>query len=103
MAQFIKIPDNEMAFVREESIVASRSIEEQAAHWIRIGRAMELSGRFNYQHVKDALKGLMSTDDLSAEEQEIYLEEFSDSMWENSPDQEAEFTKHLGNGPLVDV
>ncbi len=101
MPKSIKISDEEMNFLREEASLYSRSIAGQAEHWLRIGRAIEKSPSFNYQHIRDALSGLISPDELSAEEQEIFFDEFSDAMWEVTPEQELAFQKQLGLGKFA--
>lgn len=104
MAQSIKISDDEMMLLRKEADVSSRSIAGQAEHWLRIGRAIERSSAFNYQHIKEVLAGLANPDELSAEEQEVFFEEFSDSMWEVTSEQDAFFAKRrkLGLGVGLD-
>lgn len=101
MAQSIKLSDHGMDLVRKEIPITIRSLAGQVEYWMRIGRAIEKSGRFNYSHIKDALSGQISTDELSAEEQVIFLNEYSESMWETTSTEEADFEKYLGNGVLV--
>lgn len=101
MAQSIKISDQEMMFLREEASISSRSIAGQAEHWLRIGRAIEKSPHFSYQRIRDALSGMGSPDDLSAEEQELFFEEFSEQMWNVTPEQEAFFAERIKAGKGV--
>jgi len=102
MAQSIKISDEEMTFLRKEAKLSSRSIAGQVEHWLRIGRAIEKSPAFSYRRVQEALTGLVSPDDLNAEEQEVFFEEFEDDIWKRrTPEEEAAFVKHLGKGTLV--
>lgn len=98
MAQSIKISDKEMELLRRESSISSRSIAGQAEHWLRIGRAIEQSAAFSYQHIKDALSGMTSPDDLSPEEQEVYFSDLSDSMWETSEEEEAFYAERRKQG-----
>lgn len=91
MAQSIKLPEAEMAILREESERQSRSIAGQAQHWLRIGRAIEKSGVFDYRRIQQALEGQLETEKLSAEEQEVFFDEFANAMWESTPEQEAFF------------
>lgn len=98
MSKSIKISDEAMNLLREEASLYSRSIAGQAEHWLRIGRAIEKSPSFNYRHIKDALAGFTSPDELNVEEQEVFFEEFSDAMWEVTPEQEKAFEKQLGSG-----
>lgn len=102
MARSVKISDEEMKFLREEATLASRSIAGQIEHWLRIGRAIERSPSFNYQRIRDALQGLVSPDDLGAEEQEVFFEEFANEMSKQpSEESKAAFVRHLGKGRLV--
>lgn len=102
VARSIKISDEEMKCLREEAELSSRSIAGQVEHWLRIGRAIERSPAFNYQRVREALKGLLSPDDLSGEEQEVFFEDFADEMWKPpTAEDKAAFEKHLGKGTLV--
>lgn len=104
MAKSIKISDNEMVFLREESALSSRSVARQAEHWLRIGRAIEQAPTFNYQHIRNALAGLISPDKLSGEEREVFFDRFADSMWSKATsDEKAAFAQALGQGTLVGV
>lgn len=104
MSQTIKISDEEANILRAEAPLFSRSIAGQAEHWIRIGRAIEKSSSFNHQRIKDALQGLISSDDLNAEEGDVFLEEFSQSLGQETPQQTAYFAerKNLGLGVGLD-
>jgi len=99
--QSIKISDNEMVYLREEAKLSSRSIAGQVEHWLRIGRAIEKSSVFNYQQIRDALSGLTSPDELNAEEQSVFFEEFSDSMWDVTPEQEDYYAERRQSGKGV--
>ncbi len=98
MAQSIKISDEEMGLLREEARISSRSIAGQAEHWLRIGRAIERSPSFSYQRIRDTLSGLTSPDDLSADEQEVFFDEFADAMWQETPEQQAFFAERRESG-----
>jgi hypothetical protein len=98
MAQSIKISDEIMKALRVESELATRSLAGQAEHWLRIGRAVENSSNFSYQHIKEALSGLKSPDELMLEEQELYFEELEELMWKAPTEEEqAKFKHYLGN------
>lgn len=98
MAQSIKLSDKEMDILRKEAALSSRSLAGQAEHWLRIGRAIERSPAFNYQRIRQALTAQLSPDELNGEEQEVFLEEFSDSMWRPSPEMEAFFADRRRRG-----
>jgi hypothetical protein len=99
MAQSIKISDDEMVYIRQEASISRRSVAGQVEHWLRIGRAIESSTNFSYQHIKDALTGLLNVDELSAEEQEVFFDEFSELMWDKeTAEQQAFFADRKNKG-----
>lgn len=98
MAQSVKIADKVMALVRRESQLQSRSVAGQIAHWIKIGRAIERSESFDYQRVIAALEASLSPDDLTAEEQEVWLAEFAEAMTQPSSQESAFFDQRQGLG-----
>ncbi len=100
MAQSIKLSDDVMSVVRRESGLQSRSVAGQITHWINIGRAIEQSSAFDYQHIIATLAGARSPDDLSAEEQEVWFAQFADDVTEASPQEDAFFAarRQLGRG-----
>ena len=100
MAQSIKLSDDIMSVVRCESGMQSRTVAEQITHWINIGRAIEQSSAFDYQHINAALAGTISPDDLSAEEQEVWFAQFGDDMTAPYDQEEAFFAqcRQLGRG-----
>ena len=101
MARSIKLSDNEVAAIEAETKVTSRSLAGQAEHWLRIGRAIENSPNFSYDQIKAALSGLTSPDELSLEEQDVFFEEFCDSMWEEPGAEVKAFYANL-KGPGLD-
>ena len=100
MAQSVKLADDIMSVVRRESGLQSRSVAGQITHWINIGRAIEKSSEFDYQHINATLAGEMSPEELSAEEQEVWFAQFAEDMTEPSSEEEAYFTnrRKLGRG-----
>lgn len=80
MAQSVKLSDDVMSVVRQESGLQSRSVAGQITHWINIGRAIEQSGTFDYRHISAALSGDRSPDALSAEEQEVWFAQFAEDV-----------------------
>ena len=89
-----------MTLVRKESALQSRSVAGQLTHWARIGRAIEKSGSFDNQRIADALEAAFSPDDLTAEEQDVWFEEFVAKMTEPGTAEQAHFEKRrqLGRG-----
>ena len=104
MAQSVKISDEEMQLVRREAQLSSRSIAGQITHWMRIGRSIERSPSFNYADIRDALEGRRSPDELSGEEQELYIEELIATASTPTPEQQAFFAerRQLGLGAGID-
>lgn len=98
MSQAIKISDAEMVVLREAAALQSRSIAGQAEHWMRLGRAFERDPRFGFAKVEQALKGLISPDELNDAEQEDYFEKLSASYWVPSPVEDAFFAERRRRG-----
>jgi hypothetical protein len=100
MAQSVKLADDVMSVVRRESGLQSRSVAGQITHWINIGRAIEKSSAFDYQHINAALAGELSPDELSAEEQEVWFAQFAEDVTAPTPQEQAFFTqrRQLGRG-----
>jgi len=98
MSQTIKISDQEVNILRKEAPINSRSIAGQAEHWLRIGRAIERAPNFNYLRITEALKGLISPDELSAEEGDVFFDEFSQSLETETPEQIAFFEDRKSRG-----
>jgi len=93
MAQSVKLSDDVMTHVRKESGLQSRSVAGQITHWINIGRAVENSSTFDYQRINAALEATLSPDELTADEQEIWFEQFSDEMTSPSKEETAFYAK----------
>lgn len=89
--QSIRVSDQEMLLLKGEAEAQSRSVAGQVQHWLRLGRTIETSSRFNYKHIKEALTAKRSPDDLTPEEEEVYFDEYMDSLWVTTPEQEAYF------------
>ena len=96
--QTVKISDQTADLLRREATITSRSIAGQTEHWVKLGRAIETSDQFNYATVREALNANVSPDDLTAEEQAVFYDEFFQSMYETSPAQEAFFAQRRAAG-----
>lgn len=57
---------------KAESKLMHRSQAGQIEYWARIGRAIEHSGQFDYQHIARALKAEIPVDALSAYEKPVF-------------------------------
>lgn len=104
MAQSVKLGDDIMKIVRSESVLQSRSIAGQIAHWVRIGRAIEKSGNFDHNRMAAALGGALETTDLTEEEKDVWLDSFVETMGQSSFDEDAFFARRrqLGLGVGLD-
>lgn len=100
MAQSVKLADDVMSVVRRESGLQSRSVAGQITHWINIGRAIEKSSSFDYQHISAALSAALTPDKLTAEEQEVWFAQFADDVTVPASQEEAVFAerRQLGRG-----
>jgi len=101
MAKSIKVPDETMEIVKRESRLQSRSLAGQIVHWVRIGRAIEQSGTFTYRHIKEALDGNRSPDALTAEEQDVFLAEFTEKTAQPAAREHAFFENRREQGKGV--
>lgn len=105
MAQSVKLADEIMSLVRREADLHSRSVAGQITHWLKIGRAIEHSGSFDYAHITAVLEGKLDTTQLSAEEDVAWLDAFTDKMAHPSDTEEVFFAKRqaLGRGVGLDA
>jgi len=103
MSSAVKISDEEMQALRDAATLQSRSIAGQAEHWLRLGRAFESDPRFGYAKIEQALRGLVSPDDLSDAEQEQYFDKLGASYWDASPVEEAFFAEMRRRGEGVGI
>lgn len=62
------------------TLVTSRTVPQQIAHWARIGRELEMSPRVNHRAISQVLAGTGSYDSLGEREQAIVREEWVDRM-----------------------
>lgn len=78
MSQAVKISDADMQALREAATIHNRSLSGQAEHWLRIARALERDPAFSFTRIEQALKGLLSPDDLNGDEQEEFFDRFAE-------------------------
>jgi hypothetical protein len=104
MAQSVKLSDEIMRAVRHESELQSRSVAGQITHWLRIGRAIEKSGNFDHARIAAALAGERTTNTLTDEEKDVWLDSFVEKMSEPGPAEEEHFAqrRRLGLGVGLD-
>jgi hypothetical protein len=105
MAQSVKLADDIMALVRREADLHSRSVAGQITHWLKIGRAIEHSGHFNYARITAALEGRLDTSQLQEDEESAWLDAFTEKMAQPSEAEEAFFARRqaLGRGGGLDT
>lgn len=100
MAQSVKLANDVMALVRREADLHSRSVAGQITHWLKIGRAIERSGRFDHARITAALEGRLDTTRLQEDEEAIWLDAFTEEMDQPTEAEEAFFARRqaLGRG-----
>lgn len=105
MAQSVKLSDEIMALVRREADLHSRSVAGQITHWLKLGRAIEQSGRFDHARVTAALEGRLDTTQLGEGEEAAWLDAFTEKMGRVSEAEESFYArrKALGRGVGLDA
>jgi len=105
MAQSVKLADDIMALVRREADLHSRSVAGQITHWLKLGRAVEHSGRFDHARITAALEGKLDTTQLGEDEEIAWLDAFTEAMEQPSEAEQAFFAKRqeLGRGVGLDA
>lgn len=105
MAQSVKLADDIMALVRREADLHSRSVAGQITHWLKIGRAIEHSGSFDYVRITAALEGKLDTTVLHEDEEAAWLDAFTEKMGQPSKAEQAFHTQRqaLGRGVGLDA
>ena len=105
MAQSVKLADEIMALIRREADLQSRSVAGQITHWLKIGRAIEHSGTFDYSRILVALEGKLDTVELRKEEEATWLDAFTTKMAEPTETEKSFFSqrKMLGRGVGLDA
>lgn len=105
MAQSVKLADDIMALVRREADLHSRSVAGQITHWLKIGRAIEHSGRFDHARLTAALEGRLDTTELSEDEEAAWLDAFTEKMGQPSDAEVSFFARRqaLGRGVGLDA
>ncbi|ETW11000.1 hypothetical protein ATO8_19304 [Roseivivax marinus] len=98
MAKTVKLNDDIVGFARQEAELQNRSLGAQIAHWVRIGRAVETSGKLDHAKISAILAGEMQTRELTLEEKSVWLDRFTDLMGETGPAEEAFFADRRRRG-----
>jgi len=98
MAKTVKLNDDIVDFARQEAELQDRSLGAQIAHWVRIGRAVETSGKLDHSKISAILVGEMQTRELTRAEKSVWLDRFTDLMGEAGPAEEAFFADRRRRG-----
>jgi|SRR6056297_468573 len=98
MAKTVKLNDDIVDFARQEAVLQDRSLGAQISHWVRIGRAVETSGKLDHAKISAVLAGEMQTRELAPEEKSVWLDSFTDLMGEPGPEEEAFFADRRRRG-----
>ena len=98
MAKTVKLNDDIVDFARQEAVLQDRSLGAQISHWVRIGRAVETSGKLDHAKISAVLAGEMQTRELTPEEKSVWLDRFTDLMGEPGPEEEAFFADRRRRG-----
>lgn len=93
MAQFIELPDEIAGIVMREAQAQGRSMADQVAHWLRIGRAIEASGRFSGSAIAKTLVAEIPPSALTAEEHAVWMDLFTEKMGLPGSQERAFFTE----------
>ena len=62
------------------TVVTSRTVPQQIAHWARIGRELEMSPGVNHRAINQVLAGMGPYDSLAEHEQAIVREGWAERM-----------------------
>jgi len=101
MSETIRISDSEFySEVKSTAAIQTRSIGDQALHWMKIGKAIEESSSFDYNHVKAALKGELPVEKLTVEERIFFENKFFENFNDNI---EKDFANHFESLKEVDI
>lgn len=60
--------------------ITSRTVPQQIAHWVRIGRELEMSPGMNHRQIAEVLAGTGSYDSLGEREQAVVRQQWTDRM-----------------------
>lgn len=98
MAKTVKLNDELVDFARQEAVLQDRSLGAQVSHWVRIGRAVETSGKLDHAKISAALAGEMQTRELTPEEKSVWMDHFTDLMGEPGPEEKGFFADRRRRG-----
>lgn len=93
-SQPTRLPSDVYESAVAATLVTSRTVPQQIAHWARIGRELEMSPQVNHRAITQVLAGTGSYDSLGEPEQAIVREEWAEraTTLRGALSYEAEFT-----------
>ena len=74
------LDDSLMNSVRTEAVRQKRSVEDQIAHWVKIGEAVEESPSYNYANIQAVFDGKKTHEELKFEEYQVWFDEVMKKM-----------------------
>lgn len=77
-SQPTRLPADVYESAAAATVVTSRTVPQQIAHWARIGRELEMSPQVNHRAITQVLSGSGSYDSLGEPEQAIVREEWAE-------------------------
>ncbi len=98
MAKTVKLDDELIDVLTREAELMSRSLAGQVRHWVRIGMSIERSSDFDQSRVAAALDARIGPDDLSAAEQESFVEGILGAARRGTDEQDRFFAKRRERG-----
>lgn len=101
LAKTVKLNDELVEFARQEAVLQDRSLGAQVSHWVRIGRAVETSGKLDHAKISAVLAGEMQTRELTPEEKSVWMDQFTDLMGEPGPEEKGFFADRRRRGLCV--
>lgn len=93
-SQPTRLPSDVYESAAAATLVTSRTVPQQIAHWARLGRELEMSPQLNHRAIARVLAGAGSYDSLGEQEQAIVREQWAErsTAFRDGLDYEAEFT-----------
>lgn len=105
MVQSVKLSDDIMALVRREAQLSGRSLAGQITHWLKIGRAIERSGSFDYVRITAVLEDDHASTRPHDDEEDAWLDIFTEMLGHPTEAEEDFFGRRqsLGRGVGLDA
>lgn len=100
MAHSVKPADDVMTPIQREADAQNRSLAGQITHSVRVGRATQQSVAYDDARITAAMEGRLDTTELRPEEEDGWLDAFTEKMGQPARGEEASHAaRHaLGRG-----